>query len=346
VDSQGKASEDSREPGSGALPLEGTPSVHSGATEPATAEQLKDVEQQMSSFEKATLRWAKTAVFLSVVAAGIVCAQWWEMHKGGIDTRNLSIATQRQADDADKMKDSAEKSAQASRDFADTAGRINTGIVDAVKKLDAQAVGIEKARETSLDNAKAALDAANEAMYREQRPWVGIEIVPASPAPGTIGTAPGIGLVSYAIVAHNTGKTPAIDWRAECCEYETKDHNEVVPTYSVLHADIDRHISDPMRERITKGRETLEHARDWINQTRVFEATEEFESKVIAPGGFQQVQSSIEALGNDHKFHYILGQFVYRDVLDPSKMHVTQFCVVTFGNSGSLQLCRTSNDMN
>jgi hypothetical protein len=64
---------------------------------PAPVQQLPKVEQQMSGFEKATLRWAKLAVGMSALAALFVCAQWYEMHSGGFDTRTLAEAAKTQA---------------------------------------------------------------------------------------------------------------------------------------------------------------------------------------------------------------------------------------------------------
>ncbi|MGA3264100.1 MAG: hypothetical protein ABSC47_08660 [Terracidiphilus sp.] len=61
--------------------------ISAPAASPATAKQLTEVEEHMSGFEKSTLRWAKTAVIMSGLAAVFVCAQWWEMHEGGIDTQ-------------------------------------------------------------------------------------------------------------------------------------------------------------------------------------------------------------------------------------------------------------------
>ena len=52
----------------------------------------------MSGFEKSTLRWAKVAVLMSFLAAVFVCAQWYEMHTGGVDTHNLAVAAKNQAD--------------------------------------------------------------------------------------------------------------------------------------------------------------------------------------------------------------------------------------------------------
>ena len=55
-----------------------------------------------------------------------------EMHDGGIDTHALATA-------ADKAEKAAEKSAQASRDFANTAKNIQAQVGNAVDKLNLQA---------------------------------------------------------------------------------------------------------------------------------------------------------------------------------------------------------------
>ncbi len=84
-------------PNAGLPSSEGTKAVDAPATGPATAEQLTEVEEQMTGFEKSTLRWAKTAVIMSGLAALFVCGQWWEMHKGSTDTHNLAAAAGSQA---------------------------------------------------------------------------------------------------------------------------------------------------------------------------------------------------------------------------------------------------------
>ncbi len=90
------------------------------ATQPATAEQLTEVEEQMSGFEKSTLRWAKTAVIMSALAAIFVCAQWWEMHESGKDTRTLAEAAKKSSELA-----FIQAEAQAADDC-----EIGTGITD------------------------------------------------------------------------------------------------------------------------------------------------------------------------------------------------------------------------
>jgi hypothetical protein len=101
--------------------VEVTEAVNTPAATPATAEQLTEVEEQMTGFEKSTLRWAKTAVIMSGVAAFIVCGQWWEMHEGGVDTRNLAIAAGKQADRMKELTDQATVAADAAKSAAVTA---------------------------------------------------------------------------------------------------------------------------------------------------------------------------------------------------------------------------------
>jgi cell division protein FtsL len=98
VDNQSAARNDGKNPDSASSPADITKANDTKTTEPASAQQLTDVEKQMSGFEKSTLRWAKVAVLMSFLAAVFVCAQWYEMHQGGIDTHTLAVATKTQAD--------------------------------------------------------------------------------------------------------------------------------------------------------------------------------------------------------------------------------------------------------
>lgn len=97
---QSPPTEDSRESNAGLPPAEVPKATDTKASQPATAQQLEQVEKQMSSFEKTTLRWAKLAVCMSGVAALFVCLQWYEMHEGGADTHTLAQAAKESADAA------------------------------------------------------------------------------------------------------------------------------------------------------------------------------------------------------------------------------------------------------
>lgn len=94
---------------------------HPETTEPATGQQLANVEKEMTGFELATLRWAKVAVLLSGLAAIFVCAQWWEMHTGGQDTHALAVAAGTQADRTKDLADQMKLQADRTKDIADQA---------------------------------------------------------------------------------------------------------------------------------------------------------------------------------------------------------------------------------
>jgi cell division protein FtsL len=106
MDDQSTAAQSQAEPDPAPPPPEVTEPGHAPATEPATAQQLADVEQQMTGFETATLRWARIAVVMSGLAALFVCAQWYEMHGGATDTHTLAEAAKNQAE---RMKEDVEE---------------------------------------------------------------------------------------------------------------------------------------------------------------------------------------------------------------------------------------------
>jgi hypothetical protein len=73
-------------------------SLTSKPAAPATEKHLTEAKTQMTSFEKATLRWSIVAVILSLLAAFFVSGQWYEMHTSGVDTHKLAEAAKKQAD--------------------------------------------------------------------------------------------------------------------------------------------------------------------------------------------------------------------------------------------------------
>src|SRR6185437_128325 len=98
MDDQKPATKDGAEAPQVPPPAEITEPIDAAPTKPATEQQLNAVEQQMTGFERATLRWAKAAVILSGLAAAFVCLQWWEMHTGGKYTHELAVSAGKQAD--------------------------------------------------------------------------------------------------------------------------------------------------------------------------------------------------------------------------------------------------------
>jgi hypothetical protein len=175
VDDQSPPEENSEKPDAGLPPPDVAKPDDPPTASPATAEQLTEVEEQMSGFEKSTLRWAKTAVIMSGLAAIFVCAQWWEMHKGGIDTKNLATAAGTQA--------------AAASGFAKSASEIDTKIGL-----------VEWDFSRMARNSEEAIRATQESMRLDQRAWLGF-----GDAKFTISATD----MSAGFTARNVGKTPA-----------------------------------------------------------------------------------------------------------------------------------------
>jgi len=98
-------------------------------------------------------RWmAIFTVVLAIVAILTLCV----LIQGGADTKALVDAAKKQAC-------AASKNAQAARDFADTASKINGNISDAVGKLDAQARATQQASRSAVKAMAAQLDAFKDA---------------------------------------------------------------------------------------------------------------------------------------------------------------------------------------
>jgi len=195
VDNQAETKQDSGKSDTTASPSKVTKPRNSETAQPATAQQLTDVERQMSSFERATLRWAKIAVCLSGVAALFVCAQWYEMRKGGKDTRTLAQAADTQAKRMADMSTAADKIREAAQNLVIQDQRI--------------ADNAHNALDASNKQTKTALDSTREAMQLEQRAWVS-EMGASVEAP-EVGK-PLTGSVSW----RNTGKTFAKHVRPLC----------------------------------------------------------------------------------------------------------------------------------
>jgi hypothetical protein len=78
------------------------------------------------------VRQRKKSLFTIRCFAGLTLV---ELILGGADTKASVDAAGKQTTAAEEIKDAADKSATASRDFADTAGLVNGSIGDAVVKF-------------------------------------------------------------------------------------------------------------------------------------------------------------------------------------------------------------------
>lgn len=170
------------------------------AAGPPTAVQLAEVERQMTGFEKATIRWTRTAGIMSCFAALFVCAQWWEMHEGGADTHNLAVAaanqaawTQRLATVADTESGDMKELAEHTKTVADQALIQAQAARDSVKAFQAE-----------LSQARKETEVAQEA----QRALVKVDVaINGDPHLDSDGSAH----ASFTFVPHNIGHSTALD---------------------------------------------------------------------------------------------------------------------------------------
>src|SRR2546425_12981878 len=95
MDDQNPTTTNQTEPNPAPPPPDVSEPSHAPAAQPATAQQLADVEQLTTGFEKATLRWARIAVVMSGLAALFVCAQWYEMRRQSQFSHHALSVTQK-----------------------------------------------------------------------------------------------------------------------------------------------------------------------------------------------------------------------------------------------------------
>ena len=175
-------------------------------------------KNQESPADKAARRTAEATVVLAIVTvvlAILSALTLWQIYEGGIDTHALADAAGRQAGAAEKSENAAgrqagaaEKSAKAARDFADTADKINSGIQDAVHKLNIQAQKLgETAKQTAdlASNTKEANKISQTALEIQTRPWIGIKLTDfkIDPREATKGT-------NFDYLLKNYGTSPAL----------------------------------------------------------------------------------------------------------------------------------------
>ncbi|WP_161557710.1 hypothetical protein [Acidisarcina polymorpha] len=144
-------------------------------------------------------------IALGTIASAIAVGfQWYEMHTGGADTKAIAEAAQKQACAAHQIAEASQRNATAAEEFATSAGLINRGVEDAVKKLQLQADQASR----SADATKSAADTARETLRKSQRPWVNAE----SFVPTTFTLPPdGRFAVDGDLVIKNTGVSVATD---------------------------------------------------------------------------------------------------------------------------------------
>jgi hypothetical protein len=109
--------------------------------------------------------------FLTLVIAGTGIVGICLVIQSSADTKAIVAATQEQACSARKIAEASQRNATAAEGFATSAGLINSGVQDAVKKLDAQA----KATQESANAAQRSANVAEDTLIASNRPWLDIQ---------------------------------------------------------------------------------------------------------------------------------------------------------------------------
>ncbi len=162
-------------------------------SQPTASDKANEAIDKISKSDKIMIAATIVIAAGTLVSAAAIVFQWHEMHTGGLDTKTIADAAKKQACAADK-------SAQAARDFADTAALINGGMTDAVTKLQTQADETKTLATNALTQARATHELVVETVA-EARPWIGVSV---SVSGFQLGGTPE---ASFALA--NSGKRPA-----------------------------------------------------------------------------------------------------------------------------------------
>jgi hypothetical protein len=299
-------------------------------------------------------RWIE--LFCLIFVTGFSIYQWKI-----ITTNNKSSSSQTdQLIVAAKINaQAAQQNALAASSFASTEEKINQDLQSAVGKLNAQAqatsdVATAAATQASASNTIASAtqqsaNTAHDALYLEQRPWVGVQIIPGS-IPAGFSAGQGISLSTMQIIAVNSGRTPALRWQEEClmpvddanqipfkgcddrrAERESKDEEDIIERNIRTHPNISPDLIRGLAEKNLKDREIQRRLK------------EQNGGRTIIPDGTQTLGTNVFSSQNG-KIGYEIGSFVYYDALDPTQRHVTDYCLQIFNNVWSL--CDFGQNMN
>ena len=214
MDEQKPPQQDSEHPDGGALPTETIKPHNPAPAPPRPTHQLAEVQKELSGFEKSTLRWARTAVILSAFAALFVCAQWWEMRKGGNDTHNLATAAGNQATWTQNLAGAAGTQAAWTQDMANHMKDQADRTKDLADHMEASVK-----EETRL---ATATEAANANAFNADRPWIGMTI--------NVGNFVKDGHPTIEYITTNSGRRPALILKAET-GYMEATRLPIIPPY-------------------------------------------------------------------------------------------------------------------
>lgn len=123
-------------------PIQSTEEVGAAPDKPATEEDLKKIKDEMSAFERATLKWTRATFVVVAATMFFVGLQWYEMKTGGATT-------------SDQLWHA----------------------IDNMNWLARTADESSKKAAISADAAKSAADTSRDAFFLGERAWVGVVAV-------------------------------------------------------------------------------------------------------------------------------------------------------------------------
>src|SRR6202050_305524 len=262
----------------------------------------------MSSFERATIKWARLAVIMAAVAAIFVCAQWYEMHTGGQDTHDLAIAAKAQADKMRAMSEAADQIRQAAQNMSTQEQRT--------------ADSSQKAIEANARQSRTALDVSIAASQLDERAWVGVggaQLTQFEPDKEIIMEA----------VLINTGKTPARSAK-ECSGYLLSKF----------------YLKEPTRESIEEIEKKLRTSTPLAPQGKftVRLGHKELADRPEDLGASELLRQSYLPVKEHMVILYMFGEYRYLDITGKSR--VTKYCVyVSNPDTKELHFCDGFNEI-
>jgi hypothetical protein len=203
---------------------------------------------------------------------------------------------------------------------------------------------------------------AQDAMYVEQRPWVGIEVFPTThhdPSSNTVvGPGPVIRVASVEIIARNTGRTPALRWKQSCLQSLDIDFTHDIAEILNCEELKTLNLKTKIDQMAAYTLENIPHMLPFIARSQAEDFYAEIDARenarekrntgeVIIPNGTRVIDLTTAVPPRDiPQVHYVVGTMTYYDGIDPSKEHFTRFCVKRIGRADEWEICPFGQDMN
>jgi hypothetical protein len=262
--------------------------------------------------------------------------QLTEIKNSSADTHDLAIAAGKQADAAKTQSDQA----VAQTDKMGKSLEKTDSLIRATADLAAQA-------KRSANLSATNLQASQDAIHLDERPWIGIAGVTTD---GGTETQDAFRVESVSIAFHNSGKTPAVRMKLECCMFSSILWRLPIPDYDETVKENER-SKQALRDSEIKQHPEL--AKIFREQDALIASENKnfiHEGGILAPGVFYtagvisktQWQRPTEA--GQHLTLYVMGKLTYYDIFPGTKQHSTKFCLMHTGGT-SFSVCPASNWM-